>query len=226
MTLIVLREISLAQLLEVTSGTDYFITFAKLIGHSSDSIFYEGITDDDLYLVDEIERELMYELPSNYLEFLNYMNGGRFMGMDFFSLANKAYPNSLFNVNFINNVRDKLDLDESALIIGKYENYVIYVDCLNADGSYTLMDIRNKEKIEFECFNSLVGFIFYLLVVNSNKKMEEEKAQIQEMKEKLHNDIVSKNKEWKKEREKQCAKLRAKAAAKGLKEKQRKKSKK
>lgn len=218
-----LKEISLAQLLNNTSGTDYFVTFAKLIGHSNNSIFYEGITDEHLPLLEELERELGYELPSNYIEFLNYLNGGRFMNMDFFSLIKKEYTNSLYSRNFINSIRGNLDIEDSALIIGKYDNYVMYVDCLSSDGSYTLMDIRNNEKIEFESFNSLVGFIFYILVINNNKKLEEEKEQILEMKEKLHNDIVAKNKEWKKEKEKNSAKIRAKAAAKGLKEKQKKK---
>lgn len=221
-----LKEISLAQLLNSTSGTNYFVTFAKLIGHSENSVFYEGITDDDYYLLEELEEKHGYELPSNYIEFLNYLNGGRFLGMDFFSLVEKNYPNSLYNRNFINTVRDQLDLDDSALLIGKYENYVMYVDCLGEDGSYTLMDIRNNEKIEFESFNSLVGFIFYILVVNTNKKLEEEKEQIQEMKEKLHSEFVAKNKEWKKEKERNSAKIRAKAAANGLKKKQRKKMKK
>ena len=220
-----LKEISLAQLLNNTSGTNYFVTFAKLIGHSENSVFYEGITDDDYYLLEELEEKHGYELPSNYIEFLNYLNGGRFLGMDFFSLVEKNYPNSLYNRNFINTVRDQLDIDDSALLIGKYENYVMYVDCLGADGSYTLMDIRNNEKIEFESFNSLVGFIFYILVVNTNKKLEEEKEQIKEMKDKLHSEFVAKNKEWKKEKERNSAKIRAKAAANGLKKKQRKKMK-
>lgn len=220
-----LKEISLAQLLNSTSGTNYFVTFAKLIGHSENSVFYEGITDDDYYLLEELEEKHGYELPSNYIEFLNYLNGGRFLGMDFFSLVEKNYPNSLYNRNFINTVRDQLDIDDSALLIGKYENYVMYVDCLGTDGSYTLMDIRNNEKIEFESFNSLVGFIFYILVVNTNKKLEEEKEQIKEMKDKLHSEFVAKNKEWKKEKERNSAKIRAKAAANGLKKKQRKKMK-
>lgn len=221
-----LKEISLAQLLNSTSGTGYFITFAKLIGHSDDSVLYDGITDDDLYLLEELEEKLGCELPSNYIDFLNYLNGGRLMNVDFFSLAEKEYVNSLYNRNFINSIRNKLDVDDNVLIIGKYDNYIIYVDCLSSDGSYTLMDIRNNEKIEFESLNSLVGFIFYILVVNTNKKLEEEKEQIQEMKEKLHKDITDRNKEWKKEKEKNSAKIRAKAAAKGLKEKQKKKLKK
>ena len=89
-----LKEISLAQLLNSTSGTNYFVTFAKLIGHSENSVFYEGITDDDYYLLEELEEKHGYELPSNYIEFLNYLNGGRFLGMDFFSLVEKNYPNS------------------------------------------------------------------------------------------------------------------------------------
>ena len=221
-----LKEISLAQLLNNTSGTDYFVTFAKVIGHSDGAVFYEGITDEGLPLIDELESKLGYELPSNYIEFLSYLNGGKFMGMDFFSLIKKEYPNSLYNRNFINSIRRELKIEDYELIIGKYDNYVMYVDCLNSDGSYTLMDIRNNEKIQFESFNSLVGFIFYILVVNTNKKIEEEKERIQEMKDKLHSEIVAKNKEWKKEKEKNSAKIRAKATARGLKEKQRKKSRK
>ena len=98
----------------------------------------------------------------------------------------------------------------------------MYVDCEYVDGTYTLMDVRNKEKIEFESFNALIGFIYYILVINQNKKLEEEKKQIKKMKEDLHNDIVSKEKARKKEIEKNKAKLRAKAAKRALKEKIRK----
>ena len=45
------------------------------------------------------------------------------------------------------------------------------------------------------------------------------------MKDKLHSEFVAKNKEWKKEKERNSAKIRAKAAANGLKKKQRKKMK-
>ena len=220
-----LKEISLAQLLDNTSDTDYFVTFAKLIGHSSGAVLYEGITDEYMHLLEEIEKKLGYELPSNYVEFLSYLNGGRFMKMDFFSLVEKEYPNSLYHINFLTSIRRELKMEPYEFIIGKYENYVMYIDCIDADGSYTLMDIRNNEKIEFESLNSLVGFIFYILVINTNKKIEQEKEQIQEMKEKLHKEIVSKNKEWKKEKEKNAAKIRAKAAAKGLKEQQNKNKK-
>ena len=59
-------------------------------------------------------------------------------------------------------------------------------------------------------------------IVNSREQLEKEKAQIQEMKEKLHEEIVKQKQEWKKEKERNSAKIRAKAAANGLREKQRK----
>ena len=217
-----LNEISLAQLLNNTSGTDFFVTFAKLIGHSQDAIFYDGISDDDYYLLEELETELGYELPSHYLDFLSYLNGGRFLNIDLFSLAEKEYTNSLYARNFGSNIRKELELEDSVLIIGKYENYVMYVDCVEADGSYTLMDIRNNEKIQFESFNALVGFIFYILIIKTNKKIEEEKEQIKQMKEKLHEDITKRNKQIKKEAQKKNEKIRAKAAKKSLKEQMKK----
>lgn len=216
-----LNEMSLTELLSKTSGTSYFPTFAKLIG-KKDVLLYEGITDDEYYLLEELEKELGHTLPSHYLELLGYVNGGHFFDMDIFSVADKTYINSLFARNFLSNVRDELELKESDLIIGKYENYVLYIDCEDLDGSYVLMDIRNQEKIEFESFNALLGFIFYMLVINENKKMEEEKKQIKKMKDDLHNDIVLKNKIIKKQEEKNRAKVMAKAAMQGLKEKQKK----
>ena len=188
-----LNEMSLTELLSKTSGTSYFPTFAKLIG-KKDVLLYEGITDDEYDLLEELEKELGYSLPSHYLELLGYVNGGHFFDMDIFSVADKSYINSLYARNFLSNIRNELGLNESDLIIGKYENYVLYIDCEDLDGSYVLMDIRNQEKIEFESFNALLGFIFYMLVINENKKIEEEKKQIQKMKDDLHNDIVLKNK--------------------------------
>ena len=144
-----LKEMSLAQLLQITSGTSYFSTFAKLIGRN-DLVLYEGITDEDCGLLEELENEFGYELPSHYLELLGIVNGGHFFNMDMFSLADKSYPNSLYSRNFSSNIREEIGLSPSELIIGKYENYVMYVECEYVDGSYTLMDIRNKEKIEFK----------------------------------------------------------------------------
>ena len=82
------------------------------------------------------------------------------------------------------------------------------------------MDIRNQEKVEFESFNALLGFIFYMLVINENKKLEEEKKLIKKMRDDLHKGFVLKNKLIKKEKEKNRAKLMAKTAGQALKEKQ------
>lgn len=213
-----LKEISLAQLLNSTSGTDYFAIFAKLIGHSQGAIFYDGISDEDYYLLEELENEMGYELPSNYLEFLRYLNGGHFLNVDLFSLAEKEYPNSLYARNFYSDIHKELDLDSNVLIIGKFENYILYVDCEDFDGTYVLMDIRNKEKVEFESISALVGFIFYVLVLKGNKKIEEEKARIKEMKDKLHEDFVKRNKEIKKEKQKNLEKIMQKTSRKALKE--------
>lgn len=216
-----LNEMSLTELLNRTSGTSYFPTFAKLIG-KKDILLYEGITDNEYDLLEEIEKELGYSLPSHYLELLGYINGGHFFDMDIFSVADKSYVNSLYARNFLSNIREELELNESSLIIGKYDSYVLYVDCEDLDGSYVLMDIRNQEKIEFESFNALIGFIFYMLIVNENKKIEEEKKKIKKMKDDLHKDFLIKEKLILKEQEKNRAKIMAKAARQGLKERQKK----
>lgn len=212
-----LKEISLAELLNNTSGTNYFTTFAKLIGHSKDAIFYDGITDEDYELLEEVERKLGYELPANYVDFLSYLNGGYFMGVELFSVTEKDYPNSIYARNFLSKIRKEIEIPESDLIIGKVENYIMVVDCLD-DNSYSLMDIRNNEKIEFETFGSLIGFIFYIFILNNNKKIEEEKKEIQKMKDDLHKSITQRAKQLKKERQSKKAKLGAKVASKGLKE--------
>lgn len=213
-----LKEISLAELLNNTSGTEYFSLFAKLIGKSENSVFYEGITDEELYLVEELENAIGELLPSHYLDFLNYLNGGHFLNVDLFSLADREYPNSLMFRNFNGNIKRELGLEDYILIIGKCEHYIIYVECGDVDSSYTLMDVRNKEKIEFQSLNALIGFIFYMFIINENKKIDEEKKEIEKMKEKMHNDFKKKNATNKKITEKNNAKLRAKVAGKALKE--------
>ena len=214
-----LEEISLAELLNSTSGTEYFATFAKLIGKSKDAIFFDGIDDDSDYLLEELENELGYELPSHYLDFLGYLNGGKFLNMDLFSLADKEYPNSLYGRNFLSNIRKEIDIEDSSLIIGKYNSYIMCVGC-GEDDSYALMDIRNNEIIKFETFNALVGFIFYVLVVNEGKKVQEEKKYILDMKEKIHKEIKDKESLRKKEKEKKKNKLMAKSAVRALSAKQ------
>ncbi len=177
-----LKEITLAELLNSSSGTDYFVTFAKLIGKTDDAVFYEGISDDDYYLIEELEEKLGYKLPSHYLEFLSYLNGGHFLEMDLFSLTDMNNIDSLYNRNFINSIREEITISDSCLIIGKYKRYVMCVDCLDEEGSYTLMDIRSKEVVQFENFNALIGFILYIILVDKSKKRSEE---IEKMKEKL-----------------------------------------
>lgn len=221
-----LKNISLAELLNDMSGSPYFSAFAKLIGHSENIILYEGISDDDYYLIEELEKTLGYEIPSNYIELLEYLNGGRFLNVNLFSLEDKEYNNSLYNRNFINDIRMELGIEESCLIIGKQDNYIMYVDCCDDYGTYTLMDTGNSERLEFESFSALLGFIFYILTLNGNKKLEEEKSRIKEMKEKLHKEITEYQKSRKKEKEKNNLKLRAKTAAKALKELKKKEAKK
>lgn len=213
-----LKEISLSELLDNTSGTEYFSLFAKLIGRVDDAVFFEGITDDDLYLVEELEETIGDAMPSHYLEFLNYLNGGSFLNIDLFSLTDSDYPNSLMNRNFYSDVRSELGLATNVLIVGKCEHYIIFVECGESDSSYTLMDVRNNEKIEFQTLASLIGFMYYMFVINENKKILDEKREIQNMKEKLHNEFKKKNAIIKKETEKKNAKIRAKVAGKALKE--------
>ena len=218
-----LKEITLAELLSNASGTDYFPVFAKLIGHSSDAVLYEGIGDKELEFLEEVEEALGYSIPSHYLEFLGFLNGGVFFNINLFSLTNKENPNSLFSRNFYSNIKEELNLADSVLIIGKFDHYVIYVDCgEEEDNSYTLMDIKNSEKIDFQSISALIGFIFYILVIKENKKIEEEKKQIDEMRDKLHDDFKKRNSFLKKEKEKNSAKLRARVAGRALREQMRK----
>ena len=69
-----------------------------------DSVFYEGIGDEELGLLDSLETNLEYQLPSNYLEFLSYLNGGKFLGVTLFSLTDKDYPDSLMARNFLSKI--------------------------------------------------------------------------------------------------------------------------
>lgn len=220
-----LKEITLAQLLNNATGSGYFSTFAKMIGSKEECVYYEGICDDDIDLVEELEDALGYELPSHYLGFLSYMNGGHFLNIDLFSLTTREYPDSLYARNFYSTMREEIELEDNCLIIGKYNNYIMYVECGNADTSYVLMDVRNLEKIEFENFNALIGFIFYVMTMMQNKKIEEEKKQIKEMKDKLHQSIVKQQKKAKQETKKGTDKIRAKAAKSLLKEKEKKSKK-
>ena len=217
-----LNESTLTELLSNTSGTDYFPVFAKLIGHSSDAVLCEGIGDKELVYLEELEDALGYSIPSHYLEFLGYLNGGFFLNVILFSLAGKENPNSLFSRNFYSDIKEELNLDDSVLIIGKFDHYIIYVDCGDVDDSYTLMDIKNNEKIDFQSISALIGFIFYILVIKENKKIEEEKKQIEGMRDKLHDEFKKRNAFLKKEKEKNSAKLRARVAGRALKEQLRK----
>ena len=81
-----LKEISLAQVLEKTSGTSYFAAFVQLVGKTEDLTLYEGITIEYKPLIEEIENRLNTRISENYLDFLKITNGGRVAGMNLFSL--------------------------------------------------------------------------------------------------------------------------------------------
>ena len=105
-----LKEISLAQVLEKTSGTSYFSAFVQLVGKTSDLVLYEGIHKEDLPLIEELEEKLGYEINENYLDFLKITNGGKISGMNLYSLDEKENVDSLYYRNFVADIRKKLKL--------------------------------------------------------------------------------------------------------------------
>lgn len=198
-----LKEISLAEVLEKTSGTSYFAAFVQLVGKTSELVLYEGINEEYKPFVDEIEEELQIEISDNYLEFLTITNGGRIAGMNLFSLDDKENVNSIYYRNFKTDARKKLKLTPNVLIIGEYEGGVIcFEDEEDTEGSFTLMDIYNKEKLEFAFFEDLITFRFYFRLLEGGKKKIEEEKKLKLAAKKLHEQIVKENKERKKISEK------------------------
>ena len=197
-----LKEISLAEVLEKTSGTSYFSSFVQLVGKTTDLVLYEGITKECRPLVIEIEEQLGARISRNYLEFLMITNGGYIAGMHLFSLDDKENESSLYYRNFKKDMRKKLKLSNNVLIIGEYNNGVICYEAEEDDGTFTLMDIYNQEKLEFAFFEDLITFRFYLMLLEGGKKKIEEKEKMKEAAKKLHEKIVSENKARKKASEK------------------------
>ena len=76
-----LKEMSLAEVLEKTSGTQYFSVFVQLVGKTNDLLLYRGITKDDAHYIEELEDQLGWPIGDNYLEFLQITNGGIMSGM-------------------------------------------------------------------------------------------------------------------------------------------------
>ena len=199
-----LKEMSLAEVLEKTSGTQYFPVFVQLVGKTNDLILYRGITKEDAHYVDELEDQLGYSIGSNYLEFLQMTNGGIMAGMKYYSLDNKENIDSLYYRNFKTDTRKKLKLLPYSLIIGEYELGIITFETDDEDeeGSFTLMDIYNKEKLEFAFLEDLITFRFYYRLLEAGKKKLEEKEKLKEARKKLHDQIVKENKARKKASEK------------------------
>lgn len=199
-----LKEMSLAEVLEKTSGTQYFPVFVQLVGKTNDLILYRGITKEDAHYVDELEDQLGYSIGSNYLEFLQMTNGGIMAGMKYYSLDNKENIDSLYYRNFKTDTRKKLKLLPNSLIIGEYEHGIITFETDDEDeeGSFTLMDIYNKEKLEFAFLEDLITFRFYYRLLEAGKKKLEEKEKLKEARKKLHDQIVKENKARKKASEK------------------------
>ena len=212
-----LKEISLAEVLEKTSGSTYFTAFVQLVGKTNDIVLYQGINEKYKPLVLEIEKELGSNMSRDYLQFLTVVNGGKVAGMNLFSLDNKENVNSLYYRNFKTDVRKKLKLSSTALIIGEYNGGVIYFEIdEDGDSSFVLMDIYNKEKLEFAFFEDLITFRFYLRLLEGGKKKVEEEKKIKLAAKKLHEQIVKENKARKKISEKARVGNAKRAAKSGL----------
>jgi hypothetical protein len=117
-------------------------------------------------------------------------------GMKYYSLDNKENIDSLYYRNFRTDTRKKLKLLPTSLIIGEYEYGVITFDTDDEDdeGSFTLMDIYNKEKLEFAFLEDLITFRFYYRLLEAGKKKIEEKEKLKAARKKLHDQIVKENK--------------------------------
>ena len=215
-----LKEISLAEVLEKTSGTSYFSAFVQLVGKTTDLVLYEGITEKYKPLIEELEESLNSEISDEYLEFLTITNGGKIAGMNLFSLDDRENLDSLYYRNFQTEARKKLKLSSHVLIIGEYEGGIICFE-LDEEGTstFTLMDIYNKEKLEFAFFEDLITFRFYLRLLEGGKKKIEEKKQLKLAAQKLHEKIVQENKERKKLSEKARLGNAKRASKAGLKKK-------
>ncbi len=215
-----LKEISLAEVLEKTSGSSYFSCFVQLVGKTEGLTLYKGITKEDEGLINELEQELGNSISTNYLEFLTITNGGQIAGMNLFSLDDKENVNSLYYRNFKTDARKKLKLAPNTLIIGEYNGGIICFESNeDEEGSFTLMDIYNKEKLEFAFFEDLIMFRFYFRMLEGGKKKIEEKEKMKKAAKKLHEQIVKENKE-RKQRSEKARKGVGKAASKaGLKKK-------
>lgn len=215
-----LKETSLAAVLEKTSGTSYFSAFVQLVGKTSELVLYEGISEKDKYLVEKIEKELGLEVSENYLEFLQITNGGRIAGMNLFSLDEEDNVNSLYYRNFKTEARKKIKIPNHVLIIGEYDGGIICFEGEESgEGTFTLMDIYNKEKLEFAFFEDLITFRFYFRLIEGGKKKLEEKEKIKNAAKKLHEAIVKENKERKKISEKARIGNAKRASKEGLKKK-------
>lgn len=215
-----LKQISLAEVLEKTSGTSYFSAFVQLVGKTNDLLLYKGITEEDMPLIEEIEDELGCDIANTYLEFLAITNGGNIAGMKLYSLDDKENVDSLYYRNFLTDTRKKLKLADNILVIGEYDGGII---CFEGDedeeGSFTLMDIYNKEKLEFAFFEDLITFRFYFRLLEGAKKKLEEKEKIKKAAKKLHDQIVEENKVRKKISEKARIGNAKRASKAGLKKK-------
>ena len=215
-----LREISLAEVLEKTSGTSYFSAFVQLVGKTTDLVLYAGILPSDLPLIEELEDKLGYQINENYLEFLKITNGGKIAGMNLFSLDDKDNVDSLYYRNFLGDTRKKLKLAANTLIIGEYKDGIICFELEDDnEGTFVLMDIYNKEKLEFAFFEDLITFRLYIRLIEGGKKKIEEKEKIKKAAKKLHEQIVKENKERKKISEKARIGNAKRASKAGLKKK-------
>lgn len=190
-----LEEISLAQVLEKTSGTSYFGAFVQLVGKTEELVLYKGIGKEEKKYLDILEEHLGFSISDSYLKFLSITNGGRICGMNLFSLWEEDYIDSLFYRNFVSNLKNKVKLGKDCLIVGEYEDGVIVYKVDDDVSSFMLVDIYNKKKLEFAFFEDLITFRFYYKLLQEGKKKSEKKKKEEEekkLKKKKELEIISK----------------------------------
>lgn len=160
-----LKKISLSKLVDALDDTqsEFADFFRPMLGYEAVLTLYDGIDDNYVPLITEIEDELGFEFPSDLINFYMCTNGGTFGDLKLFPLTtDKSVEFSMHKLNVLDSsLKESLNLERNVLLVGKYNSDNNYVLCkLNKDGVYTYQlwdSVKQKVLMEFEYLIQLVA---------------------------------------------------------------------
>ena len=146
-----MEKIELQEIIEACeeAESEYLKLYRPLLGYEDQMEFYRGIDDSLEPSLNEIEGNLGFEIPADFLQVYLISNGGKYFGITLYSLTNNTDDEyGLYYNNFNSSLRGQYNIPEDMLIIGETEEDQLILLGIDDEDYYyyCTWDKETKEK--------------------------------------------------------------------------------